>query len=170
VKTALIMGITAQDESFLAELLLTKGDVVHGTYGGAVRWLIDRMPPYEIYSAGNSSGKPIRFYQAGSSEMFAAAALPPAFHPMRHYDDNEIIHAGAGEDLTIAESAEPIRRAVGYTGRIAFDAGKPEGTPRELLDVTKLHASGWRARIGIQAGIRQTYERHPAHAALAANR
>lgn len=90
---------------------------------------------------------------------FAEAAL----HLMRHYDDTEIINVGAGEDLTIAELAELIRRVVGYTGRIVFDAGKPDGTPRKLLDVSKLHASGWRARIGIEQGIRKTYDWYRNH-------
>lgn len=90
---------------------------------------------------------------------FAEAAL----HLMRHYDDTEIINVGAGKDLTIAELAELIRRVVGYTGRIVFDAGKPDGTPRKLLDVSKLHASGWRARIGIEQGIRKTYDWYRNH-------
>jgi GDP-L-fucose synthase len=97
---------------------------------------------------------------------FASAAL----HLMRRYDDSEIINVGAGEDLTIAELAELIRRVVGYTGRIVFDAGKPDGTPRKLLDVSKLHASGWRARIAIEEGIRKTYDWYLAHEALATNR
>jgi GDP-L-fucose synthase len=97
---------------------------------------------------------------------FAEAAL----HLMRHYDDAEIINVGAGEDLTIAELAELIRCVVGYTGRIVFDAGKPDGTPRKLLDVSKLHASGWRARIGIEEGIRKTYDWYLNHEALAATR
>jgi len=82
----------------------------------------------------------------------------------------EIISVGAGEDLTTAELAELISRVVGHTGRIAFDAGKPDGTPRKLLDLSKLHASGWRARIGIKARIQETCEWYLAHAALAANR
>ena len=81
-----------------------------------------------------------------------------ALHLMRHYDEDEILNVGTGEDLTIAELAELIGRVVGYRGRIVFDASKPDGTPRKLLDVSRLHATGWRARTGLEEGIRQTYD------------
>jgi len=51
-----------------------------------------------------------------------------------------------------------VQRVVGYEGEIVFDASKPDGTPRKLLDVSRLHALGWRARIGLEDGVRQTYE------------
>jgi GDP-L-fucose synthase len=93
-----------------------------------------------------------------------------ALHLMLHYDDGEIVNVGTGEDLTIAELAELVRRVVGYTGRLTFDASKPDGTPRKLLDVSRLHASGWHARIGLEEGIRATYKWYLAHEALVANR
>ncbi len=93
-----------------------------------------------------------------------------ALHLMLHYDDSEILNVGTGEDLTIAELAEMISRVVGYAGRVTFDASKPDGTPRKLLDVSRLHASGWGARIGLEQGIQRTYEWYLAHEALVANR
>jgi GDP-L-fucose synthase len=77
---------------------------------------------------------------------------------MDRYDSGEIINIGAGTDLTIRELAEQIARIVGFTGAIAWDAGKPDGTPRKLLDVGKMSALGWRPRIGLDDGIRRTYE------------
>ena len=76
----------------------------------------------------------------------------------RHYDEPEIINVGTGEDLTISEVAEMIRETVGYEGRFVFDASKPDGTPRKLLDVSRLHSLGWKHRIPLQEGLRQTYE------------
>jgi nucleoside-diphosphate-sugar epimerase len=65
---------------------------------------------------------------------------------------------GTGTDVTIAELAQLIADVVGFTGRFAFDASMPDGTPRKLLDVSKLTALGWRPQINFKAGIRQTYD------------
>ncbi|EGJ49208.1 GDP-L-fucose synthase [Desulfocurvibacter africanus] len=79
-------------------------------------------------------------------------------HLMRVYDEEQIVNVGVGQDVTIAELAEYVRDAVGYTGRVVFDPSMPDGTPRKLLDVTRLHATGWRAKVPLDEGIRQTYE------------
>ena len=76
---------------------------------------------------------------------------------MDRYDSDEIINVGVGEDLTIAELADTIRDVVGYRGRIEYDSSKPDGTPRKLLDVSKLHGLGWRARVSLRDGLRTTY-------------
>jgi GDP-L-fucose synthase len=76
---------------------------------------------------------------------------------MQRYEDERIINVGVGEDISIAELAALVRRAVGFEGEIVLDPGKPDGTPRKLLDVSRLHALGWRARIGLEDGIRETY-------------
>jgi GDP-L-fucose synthase len=86
---------------------------------------------------------------------------------MLNYDSPEIVNVGTGEDLTIRELAEMIRRAVGYNGRIVFDASKPDGTPRKLLDVSRLHALGWRARIPLEHGIAGTYQWYLSQQAVA---
>lgn len=78
-------------------------------------------------------------------------------HLMERYDEEEIINVGTGEDVTIEELARMIARVVGYGGRIVFDASKPDGTPRKLLDVSRLHATGWKARIGLEEGLSATY-------------
>ena len=81
-----------------------------------------------------------------------------SLHLMLHYDDAEIVNVGTGTDLTIAELAAMIRDVVGFQGDIVFDSSKPDGTPRKLLDVSRVHAAGWRARIGLREGIQRTYE------------
>lgn len=76
---------------------------------------------------------------------------------MRNYNDPEIINVGTGVDATIRELAEMVQRATAYQGRIVFDSTKPDGTPRKLLDVSKLSALGWRAKVDLEAGIERTY-------------
>ena len=76
---------------------------------------------------------------------------------MRHFDSDEIINVGSGSDIGIRELAELVGEIVGYRGRIVFDGSKPDGTPRKLLDVTRLTALGWQPKIPLQAGIEQTY-------------
>jgi GDP-L-fucose synthase len=68
------------------------------------------------------------------------------------------INVGTGQDVTIAELARLVGETVGYRGRIVFDAGKPDGTPRKLLDVSKLAALGWRASTPLHEGLRRAYE------------
>ena len=77
---------------------------------------------------------------------------------MRHYDSSEIVNVGTGEDITIRELAGLIARVTGYKGRFVYDASKPDGTPRKLLDVSRLHALGWRHSIGLEDGVRSTYD------------
>ena len=81
-----------------------------------------------------------------------------ALHLMLHYDDESILNVGMGEDITIRELAEMIGSIVGYSGRLSFDESKPDGTPRKLLDVSRLNALGWKPRIPLREGIRSTYE------------
>ena len=76
---------------------------------------------------------------------------------MRNYDEMDIVNVGVGKDLTIGELAELVREVVGYSGAIVFDSSQPDGTPRKLLDVSRLHALGWWARISLRAGITATY-------------
>jgi GDP-L-fucose synthase len=77
---------------------------------------------------------------------------------MKTWSEDEPINIGSGEDVTITELARLIARVLGFTGRFVFDPSKPDGAPRKLLDVSKLTALGWRPRIGLAEGIRQTYD------------
>ena len=77
---------------------------------------------------------------------------------IEHYDSPEIINIGCGRDVTIRELAELVCEVVGFTGTLEFDSTKPDGTPRKLLDVSKLTKLGWQAKIPLRKGIESTYE------------
>jgi GDP-L-fucose synthase len=79
-------------------------------------------------------------------------------HLMQHYSEALHINVGTGEDLSILELAEMVRAVVHPAARLVFDASKPDGTPRKLLDVSRLHALGWRHSIELLDGIKSTYE------------
>ena len=77
---------------------------------------------------------------------------------MQHYNDPQIVNVGTGEDVTIRELVEMVQKVTGYEGNIVFDASKPDGTPRKLLDVSRINSLGWKASIPLNAGIARTYE------------
>ncbi len=77
---------------------------------------------------------------------------------LRHYGEDEHVNVGTGEDLSIRELAETVRDVVAPGVKLVFDPSKPDGTPRKLLDVSRLHALGWRHRIGLREGIESTYD------------
>jgi len=77
---------------------------------------------------------------------------------LERYDGREIVNLGVGDDLTIKELAKKVMNAVGYVGSIRWDEGKPDGTPRKLLDVRKIQELGWRPAISVEQGIASTYE------------
>ena len=76
---------------------------------------------------------------------------------LREYDDPEIINIGVGEDLSIAELAGMVRDVVGFQGEIVYDASKPDGTPRKLVDTSKINSLGWQAKTALREGIENTY-------------
>ena len=77
---------------------------------------------------------------------------------MKSYNDREIINVGCGEDISIKELAETIKSIVGYQGKLNFDTSRPDGTPRKLLDVSKLHSLGWKHTISLEEGIYRAYQ------------
>ena len=76
---------------------------------------------------------------------------------LERYDDAAPINIGVGEDVTIKELAETVARVVGFEGQLTWDTTKPDGTPRKLLDVSRINSLGWKASIGLEEGIRSTY-------------
>ena len=133
--------------------------------------------PGDNYHAQNSHVLPAlirRFHEAketGLPEVVAWGTGSPRREFM-HVDDladacafllkqdnpPDWINVGTGSDVTIRELTEIVAATVGYRGRITWDASKPDGTPRKLMDTSKLAALGWRARIGLDEGVRRTYE------------
>ena len=77
---------------------------------------------------------------------------------MNEYSDGEIVNIGVGEDISIKELGEMVKSIVGFQGVIKYDDTKPDGTPRKLVDVTKINSIGWHSNISLKEGIRETYE------------
>jgi GDP-L-fucose synthase len=77
---------------------------------------------------------------------------------MQRYSDEQIVNVGSGEEVSVAQLAQLIADVVGYRGRLVFDASKPDGTPRKLLDTGMIHALSWQARIPLAQGLMQTHQ------------
>ncbi len=90
--------------------------------------------------------------------LFADDLADACVFLMANYNDPQLVNIGTGEDLPIKELAHLIKSIVGFEGELVFDASKPDGTPRKLMDVSKLHAMGWRHMTPLEAGIRLVYE------------
>ena len=98
------------------------------------------------------SGKPLREFLHVDDCADACLFL------MEQYSGEEIVNIGVGEDLSIADLATLVGEAVGYQGEVIYDASKPDGTPRKLVDTTKINGLGWQAGISLQEGIKGTYQ------------
>lgn len=110
--------------------------------------------------AARDGGGPLTVWGSGTPrrEFLHVDDLADALvHLLVHYSGAEHINVGFGEDLTIAELARTIAEVVGYDGEIAFDASRPDGTPRKLMDSSQLASLGWRPRIGLRDGLADAY-------------
>jgi GDP-L-fucose synthase len=105
------------------------------------------------------SGTPMREF------LYVDDLADACVHLMERGYDGPLVNIGTGTDVTIRELAETVMDVVGFRGRITFDATKPDGTPRKLLDVSRLAGLGWKARTGLRDGIRLAYEAAPFHGA-----
>jgi GDP-L-fucose synthase len=108
---------------------------------------MEERPTVELWGTGS----PMREFL--HVDDLASACL----HLMHHYEGREWLNIGTGEDLSIRALAEMVCEVVGYTGALVWDTSKPDGTPRKLLDVSKINALGWKASIGLRAGIESVY-------------
>ena len=98
------------------------------------------------------TGKPLREFLHADDLADACLFL------MGNFNDEGLVNIGTGEDLSILELAQLVQKTVGYEGSIELDATKPDGTPRKLMDVSKLHAMGWKHQISLEKGIKQVVE------------
>ncbi len=98
------------------------------------------------------SGSPKREF------LYADDLANACFYLMQNYNEKQFVNIGTGEDLTIHELASLIKNIVGYKGEIIWDRTKPDGTPRKLMDVSKIHSLGWTHEIGLEKGIKKVYE------------
>ena len=132
------------------------GDNYHPEYSHVVAALIRRF--HEAKRAGVSNvvvwgtGTPRREF------LYVDDMADACIHLMKTYSEGDLINIGTGEDITIAEFARVVAATVGYTGSISFDTSRPDGTPRKLLDVSRLTGLGWRARTSLQEGIKLAYQ------------
>jgi GDP-L-fucose synthase len=98
------------------------------------------------------SGKPKREF------LHADDLADACLYLMEHYESSEIVNVGVGEDISIQDLAEKIKQVIGYKGQIMYDPSKPDGTPRKLVDVTRINQLGWLATISLEKGLQQTYD------------
>lgn len=114
----------------------------------------------KIYKAKTSGTKSITIWGTGTPKrefLFVDDLANACVYLMQNYNDSEIINIGTGEDITIKELAETICKVINYKGDLEFDTTKPDGTPRKLLDVTKINTLGWKAKTSLEEGLRKTY-------------
>ncbi|WP_313190812.1 GDP-L-fucose synthase [Sphingobacterium sp.] len=109
---------------------------------------VNNSPTVNIWG----SGKPLREF------MFADDLADACVFLMENYNDLQFVNIGVGEDISIRELAELIKEVVGFQGELEFDSSKPDGTPRKLMDVSKLTSLGWKARTNLKEGIKLAYE------------
>jgi GDP-L-fucose synthase len=109
---------------------------------------LNQSPTVEVWG----SGTPRREFL--HSDDLADACL----FLMNNYEGNEIVNIGVGEDISIRELAERVKNVVGYEGEITFNTSVPDGTPRKLVDVSRISGLGWSARISLEEGLRSVYQ------------
>lgn len=97
------------------------------------------------------TGTPLREF------LFADDLADACFHLMLNYNEKQFVNIGYGEDLTIKELAETVKNVIGYQGELKFDTTKPDGTPRKLMDSTKLFSTGWKPKTTLTEGIKIAY-------------
>lgn len=118
--------------------------------------LIRRFHEAKINSAPQvtiwGSGSPLREF------LFADDLAEACYYLMQHYDEPSLINIGTGEDISIKDLALLIKKVIGYEGALTFDSSKPDGTPRKLMDVSKLHKLGWKHKVELEQGIKLAYE------------
>jgi len=107
----------------------------------------DNKPEVAIWG----SGKPLREF------MFSDDLADACVFLMQNYEDPGLINVGTGEEISILDLAKLISEIVGYKGKITYDATKPDGTPRKLMDSSRLHALGYKHKVSLEEGIRMTY-------------
>ncbi|MBR0757000.1 GDP-L-fucose synthase [Bradyrhizobium jicamae] len=132
------------------------GDNYHPEYSHVVAALIRRFHEAKVSGAGNvvvwGTGTPRREF------LYVDDLADACVHLMKTYSSPELVNIGTGEDITIAEFARVVAATVGYGGEISFDTSRPDGTPRKLLDVSRLAKLGWRASTSLEDGIKRAYQ------------
>jgi len=142
------------------------GDNYHPELSHVVAALIRRFHEAKLSGAKNvvvwGTGTPRREF------LYVDDMADACVHLMKTHSGSELINIGTGEDIAIAEFARMVAKIVGYRGEISFDTSRPDGTPRKLLDVSRLDRLGWRATTSLEDGLRQAYAAYLSSHSIAA--
>ncbi|MDA9503617.1 GDP-L-fucose synthase, partial [Bradyrhizobium sp. CCBAU 11386] len=142
------------------------GDNYHPEMSHVVAALIRRFHEAKVAGAGSvvvwGTGTPRREF------LYVDDMADACVHLMKTYSAAELINIGTGQDITIAEFARVVAEVVGYRGEISFDTSRPDGTPRKLLDVSRLTKLGWRATTSLHDGLKRAYAAYQAGAPVTA--
>ena len=132
------------------------GDNYHPEYSHVVAALIRRFHEAKVSGVSNvvvwGTGTPRREF------LYVDDLADACIRLMKTYSSSELVNIGTGKDITIAEFARVVAATVGYAGEISFDPSRPDGTPRKLLDVSRLAKQGWRASTSLEDGIKLAYQ------------
>nr|MBC7611877.1 GDP-L-fucose synthase [Pseudopedobacter sp.] len=115
----------------------------------------------KCYEAKINGSKTVTIWGSGSPMrefLFADDLADACFYLMQNYDEPNLINIGTGVDLTIKDLALLIKEIIGFEGDLVFDSSKPDGTPRKLMDVSKIHEKGWKHKIDLREGIELAYQ------------
>ncbi|WP_454626267.1 GDP-L-fucose synthase family protein [Bradyrhizobium cenepequi] len=136
--------------------LYGRGDNYDPEYSHVVAALIRRFHEAKVSGAKNvvvwGTGTPRREF------LYVDDLADACIHLMKVYSDSGLVNIGTGKDITIAEFASVVAATIGYDGAISYDTSRPDGTPRKLLDVSRLAALGWQAKTSLEDGIRLAYQ------------
>ncbi len=114
---------------------------------------VNGSPTVEVWGTGS----PLREF------LYSDDLADACYFLMQHYDGEDFVNVGTGEDLSIKALAELVKETVGFEGELVWNTSKPDGTPRKLMDVSKLHGLGWKHRVDLPEGIRKVYEKFVEH-------
>jgi GDP-L-fucose synthase len=146
--------------------LYGRGDNYHPEYSHVVAALIRRFHEAKVSGVRNvvvwGTGTPRREF------LYVDDLADACVHLMKTYSSDELVNIGTGQDITIAEFARLVAAVVGYTGEISFDPSRPDGTPRKLLDISRLAKLGWHATTPLGEGIKLAYQAYLSETRLAA--
>jgi len=142
--------------SIMPTNLYGPGDNYHPEYSHVVAALIRRF-----HEAKETGAREVVVWGTGTPRrefLYVDDMADASVHLIKNYSDGSLINVGTGEDISIADFARVVAKTVGYAGEIVFDPSKPDGTPRKLLDVSKLAKVGWRASTPLDEGIKLAYQ------------
>lgn len=142
--------------SIMPTNLYGPGDNYHPEYSHVVAALIRRF-----HEAKETGAPEVVVWGTGTPRrefLYVDDMADASIHLMKNYSGSDLINVGSGDDITIAEFARVVAKTVGYTGQLVFDPSKPDGTPRKLLDVSRLATFGWRASTSLEDGMKLAYQ------------